>query len=64
MSGKSYPVSPGWTERAYIDRAKYQELYAWSVADPESFWADQARRIDWIKTGRPDYCRRFDSQPN
>ncbi|MGB7044538.1 MAG: acetate--CoA ligase, partial [Methylocella sp.] len=22
---------------------------AWSVADPESFWAEQARRIDWIK---------------
>ena len=49
MSGKTYPVAPGWTKRAYIDNAKYLELYAWSVADPESFWAEQARRIDWIK---------------
>src|ERR1700730_570993 len=49
MSGKSYPVSPSWKELTHINLAKYQELYAWSVADPESFWADQARRIDWIK---------------
>ncbi|MCI0598885.1 MAG: acetate--CoA ligase [Beijerinckiaceae bacterium] len=49
MSGKSYPVSPAWKQKAYIDSAKYEELYAWSVADPESFWAEQGRRIDWIK---------------
>jgi acetyl-CoA synthetase len=49
MSGKTYPVAPGWKQRAYIDNAKYLELYAWSVADPVSFWAEQARRIDWIK---------------
>ncbi|HEX3497465.1 MAG TPA: AMP-binding protein, partial [Methylocella sp.] len=49
MSGKTYPIAPGWIKRAYIDTAKYQELYAWSVADPDSFWAGQARRIDWIK---------------
>jgi acetyl-CoA synthetase len=49
MSGKIYPVAPGWMNRAYIDAAKYLELYARSVADPESFWAEQARRIDWIK---------------
>jgi acetyl-CoA synthetase len=49
MSGKIYPVAPGWKQRAYIDNAKYLELYARSVADPDSFWAEQARRIDWIK---------------
>jgi acetyl-CoA synthetase len=49
MSGKTYPVAPGWEQRAYIDNAKYLELYAWSVADPDSFWAEQARRIDWIE---------------
>ncbi|MGH6868948.1 MAG: AMP-binding protein, partial [Methylocella sp.] len=49
MSDKIYPVAPGWKQRAYIDKAKYLELYAWSVADPDSFWAGQARRIDWIK---------------
>jgi acetyl-CoA synthetase len=49
MSGKTYPVAPGWMKSAYIDKAKYLDLYARSVADPESFWAEQAGRIDWIK---------------
>jgi acetyl-CoA synthetase len=49
MSGKTYPVTPHWQQRAYVDNAKYQELYARSLEDPESFWAEQAGRIDWIK---------------
>ena len=27
----------------------YQGFYARSIADPEGFWAEQARRIDWHK---------------
>jgi acetyl-CoA synthetase len=42
-------VAPEWRERAYIDRAKYEEMYTNSLADPEGFWREQARRIDWIK---------------
>ncbi|HUI19743.1 MAG TPA: acetate--CoA ligase [Methylocella sp.] len=49
MSVKSYPVTPDWKQRAYIDNTKYLELYARSVADPEGFWASEASRIDWIK---------------
>jgi acetyl-CoA synthetase len=49
MSGKTYPVTPDWKQRAYVDNAKYQELYARSVEDAGSFWAEQAGRIDWIK---------------
>lgn len=49
MSGKVYPVSPGWKHRAFIDAAQYEKLYAWSIEDPESFWAEQASCIDWIK---------------
>jgi acetyl-CoA synthetase len=49
MSDKTYPATPDWKQRAYIDNAKYKELYASSVADPDSFWAGQAGRIDWIK---------------
>jgi acetyl-CoA synthetase len=49
MSEKIHPVTPDWKQRAYIDDAKYRELYARSVADPESFWAGEAGRIDWIK---------------
>ena len=49
MSDKIYDVPPEWKKRAYIDAAKYQEMYARSVADPNGFWAEQAKRIDWIK---------------
>jgi acetyl-CoA synthetase len=49
MSDKIYPVAPDWQRRAFIDNAKYLELYASSVADIEGFWAREAGRIDWIK---------------
>ena len=35
--------------RAHIDAAKYKEMYAASIADPDAFWGEQAReRLDWI----------------
>jgi acetyl-CoA synthetase len=49
MSDKVYEVTPDWQKRALIDNAKYREMYAASVADPNKFWAEQARRVDWIK---------------
>ena len=27
---------------------QYDALYARSLADPDGFWAEQARRIDWV----------------
>ena len=49
MSEKIYDVSADWAKRAFIDDAKYREMYARSVSDPNGFWAEQAKRIDWIK---------------
>ncbi|QXX75299.1 acetate--CoA ligase [Methylovirgula sp. HY1] len=50
MSNKIYPVSAEWAQRAYIEAAKYAELYARSIKDPDGFWGEDARRrIDWIK---------------
>ena len=44
-----FPVPSAVAETALIDNAKYQEMYAASIADPEAFWAKQGQRIDWIK---------------
>jgi acetyl-CoA synthetase len=44
-----YPVSAEVKERALIDETGYAEMYARSVDDNETFWAEQAGRIDWIK---------------
>jgi acetyl-CoA synthetase len=49
MSDKAYPVTPEWASRAWIDDAKYQALYERSVADPDGFWGEQGKRLDWIK---------------
>ena len=50
MSDKIYDVSAEWAKRAFIDDAKYREMYARSVKDPNGFWADEAsRRLDWIE---------------
>ena len=46
---KIYDVPADWRKRAYVDDAKYQEMYARSIKDPNGFWAEHARRIDWIK---------------
>jgi acetyl-CoA synthetase len=49
MSDKIYDVPADWRKRAYVDDAKYEEMYARSVKDPNGFWGEQAKRIDWIK---------------
>jgi len=49
MTDKIYEVPADWQKRALIDGAKYKEMYARSIKDPNGFWAEQAKRIDWIK---------------
>ncbi len=49
MSEKIYPVPTEWEHRAFINDAKYKEMYARSVSDPDGFWAEHGKRIDWIK---------------
>ncbi|MCE8028362.1 acetate--CoA ligase [Halomonas daqingensis] len=46
---KVYPVRDDIAANAWIDRGKYQAMYQQSVDDPEGFWAEQAKRIDWFK---------------
>jgi acetyl-CoA synthetase len=50
MSEQSvYPVPAEWAERARIGAARYAELHARSLGEPEAFWLEQAARLDWIK---------------
>jgi acetyl-CoA synthetase len=48
MTGNVYPVPESWRGKAWIDAKTYEEMYARSVKDPNGFWAEQAKRIDWI----------------
>jgi propionyl-CoA synthetase len=37
--------------------SRYDEVYARSMADPEGFWAEAAREIDWIKPAEKIFDR-------
>jgi len=44
-----HPVPPAFAASAGITREDYERRYADSIKDPEGFWADVAKRLDWIK---------------
>lgn len=44
-----FPVPDAAAKSAWADAAKYEEMYKRSVEDPEGFWAEEAKRIDWVK---------------
>ena len=46
---KVYGIPASLAESAIIDEKRYESLYAQSVEDNEGFWAEQGKRIDWIK---------------
>ncbi|GGG45881.1 acetate--CoA ligase [Chelatococcus composti] len=48
MQEKIYEVPADWAKRAYVDEARYKEMYEASIRDPEAFWGEHGRRIDWF----------------
>ena len=48
MTNATYPPAPDFVATAHIDAARYDAMYAASVADPDAFWAEHGKRIDWI----------------
>ncbi len=48
-TGKTYPVPAEFAAKANLTPEKYREMYAASIADPEAFWGEHGKRLDWIK---------------
>ena len=46
------PPPAAATADTHCTAEQYEALYARSLSDPDGFWADQARRIDWIEPPR------------
>ncbi|MHA6495391.1 acetate--CoA ligase [Pseudomonas borbori] len=45
-----HPVTDAVRQHAHLKQADYQRLYQQSIAQPESFWAEQAKQfLDWLK---------------
>ena len=38
------------SESVYWPFKKYMDMYNQSIKDPERFWAEEARKLDWFKT--------------
>src|SRR3954471_11846270 len=44
-----FPVPEEIAKSAWVDAAGYERMYAQSIQDPESFWGEHGKRLDWIK---------------
>ena len=44
-----FAPSESTVANALIDNSGYQAMYDASIADPNAFWAEHGKRIDWIK---------------
>ncbi|MER2604956.1 MAG: acetate--CoA ligase, partial [Siculibacillus sp.] len=49
MSENVFPVPAQIAAAALVDDAKYKAMYEQSVKDPNGFWGEQAKRLDWSK---------------
>ncbi len=49
MSDSMHQPPAAAVDRAWADAATYEAMYAASVADPDAFWGEHGKRIDWIK---------------
>ncbi|MGH8578588.1 MAG: acetate--CoA ligase [Gammaproteobacteria bacterium] len=62
MSEKRYSVPLEVSKTAYLDEARYRQMYRFSTEDPERFWGEQAQLfVSWFKPWRRvldwDYSR-------
>ncbi|TMM54167.1 acetate--CoA ligase [Sulfitobacter sabulilitoris] len=44
-----HPPSPEVVANAHVTAEQYETMYAASIADPEGFWREEGKRVDWIK---------------
>ncbi len=49
MSEMLFPVPELWAKSAWINNDTYEKMYEQSMADPEGFWGEQAKRLVWFQ---------------
>ena len=48
MSNDLIKIKNQWKENALLNKDEYEKLYKESIENPEGFWAEQAKCIDWF----------------
>ncbi|GAB5387981.1 MAG: acetate--CoA ligase [Alphaproteobacteria bacterium] len=46
---RTYPPSADWSATAHVNAETYQQMYQASIDDPEAFWGEHGKRLDWFK---------------
>ncbi|MCB1546354.1 MAG: AMP-binding protein, partial [Hyphomicrobiaceae bacterium] len=44
-----YDVPSEWAARAFVDERQYEALYKQSIDDPDTFWGEHGKIVDWMK---------------
>ncbi len=44
-----YPVDSQFAAKARIDKSTYEKQYKASIENPDAFWGEAAKRLDWLK---------------
>ncbi len=44
-----FPPRPETVARTHVNAAQYEAMYERSVREPDAFWAEQAKRVDWVR---------------
>jgi acetyl-CoA synthetase len=47
--GQIFPVRPEIAAKAHVSEARYRDMAERAARDPDGFWAEQSRRIAWMK---------------
>ena len=49
QEGQVFPVRPETAAHAHVSHARYQTMFEHAARDPNGFWAEESKRISWIK---------------
>ena len=47
--GQVFPIRAEIAAKAHITAARYQDMFERAARDPDGFWAEQSRRVAWMK---------------
>ncbi|WP_409287321.1 acetate--CoA ligase [Pseudomonas guariconensis] len=61
-AASQYPVRPEVLAKTLTDEATYKTMYQQSVVNPDAFWREQAKRLDWINPFTKVKQTSFDDQ--
>ncbi len=49
IAAQVFPVRPEIAAHAHVTAAQYRDQYERAARDPDAFWAEEAKRIAWMK---------------